>query len=248
MLALNQSVIPELSPLHWYNLQTNRKNTKSPNKPIWIVDHYRVGGTCDLIYEFALLNRLNYRDLTSNGILLPEVTITPKRTVITNDIEQLSDEDLNWLNEFRLFGLMTKAKVVSVVDADTLTLAFYLPLSFLTRMRTTGSQKCCYALTNNDHSGFFTQMRARLFGIDEAEIHTDKGKTAKQVLIDKLRTLNHVVYVRFLDFDKYGRVLVMLYEDSNYQRDINTYLKTYHDPIVGAIGTTYYGKTKTPIV
>ena len=92
-----------------------------------------------------------------------------------------------------------KAKLIRVVDGDTVDLAIDL--------------------------GFDTSRkeRFRLYGVDAPEMNTPEGKDAKQWLWDALQPLG-AIYVQTIQLetkvkrDKYGRFLAVLFDDTSDMR------------------------------
>jgi len=91
------------------------------------------------------------------------------------------------------------------------------------------------------------QYKFRLYGIDTPEIRPllslknreqeiKKAKKAKKFLSDLV--LNKVIYVKCLEFDKYGRILVNLYKNRWNKKSINDLM------IDEGLGKVYFGGTK----
>lgn len=123
------------------------------------------------------------------------------------------------INFFSLNGLNVWAKVVKVYDGDTVTLVFFV----------------------NDKPFKF---RCRLNGIDCAEkksedeaevIHANRAIERLNEMID-----NDLIYVKCKRFDKYGRVLVDLFDcdDSEF---------SFNDLLIGeGLAYHYKGNKRTP--
>lgn len=99
------------------------------------------------------------------------------------------------LSKFTFDGLLTKAKVIDVLDGDTITLVFYWHDSPV-------------------------KDSFRMFGYDSPEIKPkktisfhDKHVTAAKVVHDYLRSLilGHIVWVQFCKEEKYGRLMSHIY-------------------------------------
>ena len=113
------------------------------------------------------------------------------------DQDQIIDWDSITYSNCKVFsfnGIKRRCKCVKVYDPDSITLAF-------------------------PFNGEIVRHNCRLMGIDAPELrsknpvekeHCIKGRDFLKSLI-----LNKVIYVEFLEFDKYGRSLVHIYtEDS----------------------------------
>ena len=76
------------------------------------------------------------------------------------------------------------------------------------------------------------KWNCRLTGLDTPELRTKnlKEKECGYYVRDKLRDkiLNKVITVHCHEFDKYGRLLVTLYENSTDSKSINTWLIENH--------------------
>ena len=116
-----------------------------------------------------------------------------------------------------LDGQKLRCKVISVYDADTVTIVF----PFFGRLF---KEKC------------------RLYGIDSSEIRTKNleekahAYTSRDWL--KERILNNIVYIQFYDWDKYGRLLGDIYETETSTETINSIL------VNNKMAYVYTGKTK----
>lgn len=170
----------------------------------------------------------------------------------STDVEDIPRDHLDQMCEFTLAGLQLKAKVLHVVDGDTLDLAFFVPMPYLnaprqetpTRSRTFRTVRSAIGFAED--RGFFTRMRVRLAEIDTAEKKTNKGRIAKRLLENRLIRLNGIVYANFLKFEKYGRLLADIFEDEARTRNITQPLLEYRHPMLGAVAVPYHGGTKPP--
>jgi hypothetical protein len=175
-----------------------------------------------------------------------KVLFTPK----SFDPEDIPDEVIDNMCNFHLNGLTGKAKIRHIIDGDTYDLFMYIPLSNLSVTQKVIKYKKEYEvtpiLTQNDDAGFFGLFRCRSFGYDSAEKITERGQVAKQVFIQKLESLQppNVVYYKAGGYDKYGRLLVELFEDASMHISINQYMVNYRDPKWGNITLEYSGGTK----
>ncbi len=109
---------------------------------------------------------------------------------MSTEIEELSNLNLNDVRKFTFKDTKTYGRVVSVYDADTITLAFKF-----------GDQYHSFSI--------------RISGIDSPEIksHNKKESTVAKAIRDKLSNLilNKVVYAEIYEYDKYGRLLADVY-------------------------------------
>jgi len=112
------------------------------------------------------------------------------------ELEQNSFDDLK---VFSFDGIITKCKIVDVYDGDTITIVLFL----------------------NDRP---IKLKFRMLGYDSPEIKPSKTlanrelhKDAAVFVRDKLkeRILNKVLWVSFVEEEKYGRAMGKLYEVSN---------------------------------
>lgn len=269
---LEGATFTEPPPGSWYNLESHRKITRVPARRTDFVLHEspRVAGPSVLITRFLELNaqpapqpeptpRPEYAGVgptspTFYGIPIPK--FLRRRTVPhcpvyypqSMDIADVPVTELESLCEFTLTGLRVKAKVLHIVDGDTLDLAFFIPMSFLgaaqTQSRGTKARTVRTVLPFAQDQGFFARMRVRLAEIDTAEKDTNKGVIAKKLLEQRLSTVNSVVYAHFLKFEKYGRLLADVYEDEHYTMNIRTPLLAFAHPVLGPVAVPYSGGKK----
>ena len=123
---------------------------------------------------------------------------------------------------FSFEGRECLGKVVDVYDGDTVKIVF--PLSEKEPER-------------------LYRWNCRLINVDTPEIRTKnlKEKAYAKVVRDKLREkiLNKLVFVKCLDFDKYGRLLVEIFDNEECKECINNWL------IVNEYAKKYDGGTKS---
>ena len=123
---------------------------------------------------------------------------------------------------FSFEGRECLGKVVDVYDGDTVKIVF--PLSEKEPER-------------------LYRWNCRLINVDTPEIRTKnlKEKAYAKVVRDKLREkiLNKLVYVKCLDFDKYGRLLVEIFDNEKCEECINNWL------ILNEYAKKYDGGTKS---
>lgn len=120
---------------------------------------------------------------------------TDVATIDTYHTQELTTQSFDELNKFTFNGLITKAKVVDVYDGDTVTLVFYF----------------------NDIP---IKDSFRMFGYDAPEIkpsktipHRDLHIIAGHFVRDflKQKILGQLVWVKFCQEEKYGRLMGYLY-------------------------------------
>lgn len=176
---------------------------------------------------------------------------TPK----SKNVRDLPAEVLKRLCPFNLNGLLGisgEGRIISVIDGDTITMVLYLDLHGLSIGRQVTYERkkqiMAPALCENKDTGFFTAFRCRLYGIDSAEKNTEEGQLAKKIMMDKYTSLHGYVFYKIRSFDKYGRALVDLYEDSSYTRYINDLLLGYPDSRHRILATPYFGGTKSELM
>lgn len=123
---------------------------------------------------------------------------------------------------FSFEGRECLGKVVDVYDGDTVKIVF--PLSEKEPER-------------------LYRWNCRLINVDTPEIRTKnlKEKAYAKVVRNKLREkiLNKLVYVKCLDFDKYGRLLVEIFDNEKCEECINNWL------ILNEYAKKYDGGTKS---
>lgn len=136
--------------------------------------------------------------------------------------------DVNWSNAnnktllFSFEGRQCLGKVVDVYDGDTVKIVF--PLS-------------------DKEPDRLYKWNCRLINIDTPELRSknikekEYGKLVKDKLCEKI--LNKLVFIKCSDFDKYGRLLVEIFENSNSEQSINNWL------IENKYAKEYNGETKS---
>ena len=94
---------------------------------------------------------------------------------------------------FTFHGKKTHAKVVKVYDADTIQVVF------------------------NVYNNYY-RFKCRLNRIDSPEIKSHNPLEKEKAIISrdmlKKRILNKIVFIKCLEFDKYGRILIELYQNN----------------------------------
>jgi len=268
---LKGKIIPKLTD-GYYNLQTNRIN-KNKNPELIYDDKYKICGIKQDLYGFYEINHISSKDMILENIdfqkNIPDSNYEYSKHI--NQIENIPDLYLNQISHFNLVGLRTMGKIVNIIDADTIDLVIYVPLEFLIIPKFTiqkytqksgykQDEKSDFIQSNLNNItlikiqktklkqikglGFYMKFRCRLNNIDSAESSTLQGKLATQLMVEKYKSLNNIVYVDCFDFDKYGRLLVDLYEDSSYNKYLNYHLIDYKSNL-GILVVKYDGKTKS---
>lgn len=110
--------------------------------------------------------------------------------------------------------------VESVYDGDTITLG--VPMILKTHNYKLDNKDIIVEMDNQNNSIINASVKVRLHGIDTPELkplksllnrekHIEDAIKAKEYLSSKI--LNKIIYVEFLENDKYGRPLVKLYQN-----------------------------------
>lgn len=113
--------------------------------------------------------------------------------ILINELENL---DILQVNKFSFNNYQTFIKVIKVIDGDTITAIF-------------------------KYKDEFFKYNFRINNIDTAEIHSKdnniklKALEAKQFLFNLI--FNKIIKAKFLNFDKYGRILVELFMNESDQ-------------------------------
>jgi hypothetical protein len=154
-----------------------------------------------------------------------------------NDVELLPINIKNKLRPFLFSNLQGKCVVNRVIDGDTYELLVYIPLSTLSKEVIMGRQHEIKQpiYTEDLSSGFYTIITCRLSGIDVAEHDTYHGLYAIDQINNQLKKYNNVLYYKSHiklgkngrrlqdEEDKWGRIILELYFDSNYSDNINDF-------------------------
>lgn len=220
-ISLTNTLFTEPPAGHWYNLSTNRVITKIPKtcSDMVLHDKPRVAGTPAQIARFLALQ-------TGQLIAGPSSLSLQYQD---NDVASLTQDHLDVIPRFTLVGLTTKARVVKIIDGDTLDLVFYVSLEKL------------LVLKIDAVGGFFTRWVTRISEYDAAESKTERGIIAKMMMCEKMLQLNNIVYIRVIKFEPHGRILADVYEDPEYTKHIKHYFLDYTHPSLGKIAVPYDG-------
>lgn len=139
-----------------------------------------------------------------------------------------------------LTGLTCYGKVVAVHDGDTLTACIHINLK-------EHSDIISLSPIPKDDLNLFVNYNLRIWGMNAAELNTDKGKAAKKFVEDLLNENNNEIIVRFKGCDKYGgRYLaeVFVEDEKGNQKNLSEELLAYVHPTLGEVAVRYYGDKK----
>lgn len=105
--------------------------------------------------------------------------------------------------EFTLKGKFLECKVIDVYDGDTVTIIFPF-------------ENNCY------------KKKCRLSGIDTPEKRTKNLEEKKEAIrakefLEEI-VMNKIVWIKFEDWDKYGRLMGYIYKNKNSQKSVNNLL------------------------
>jgi hypothetical protein len=243
----------------YYNLGTNRRN-KDKRKELIYDENFRIGGSLQEVQAFYNINHI-----TENTVC----DIKGKNTILfapdIDDIAKIPNDLIEALCIFNLLGLRTKAKIVEILDADTMILCFMIPLKFLSEpqfyqhdrksiesptAKTHQKQKVLIKSSKPtsrkiQEGGLYVKMDCRLLNIDAAEHDRKEGILATELTKKLYESLNYICYIQCGTMDKYGRLLIDIYEDENYTKYLNYYLVDHPDPKLGVLAERYNGTTKS---
>lgn len=107
-----------------------------------------------------------------------------------NLIKELNSLNTNQIKKFSFENYETLIKIIKVIDGDTITAIFKFKDEFY-------------------------KSNFRLNGIDTAEVHS-KNINEKQFALESKQYLNNLIInkilkAKFLNYDKYGRILINIY-------------------------------------
>ena len=150
----------------------------------------------------------------------------------SNDIETIPSDILETMCPFELTGLKVKAKVVKIKDADTIDIAFFVNFSELAKPREKGTKHNkkmkVPILTKHLNADYCMVYSCRVNAIDAAEHSTAQGQLATLLLTDYLTTIGNIIYVKIIEYEKYGRLLIEMYSDSKMKNNIGEKLINIH--------------------
>lgn len=260
----------------WLNLSTGRFLQKPPAKNpeiAYSLRGVRILGTEDQISLFwkensselakkfpnATFEQLCFKPFEDIAYLAEEAEHRTQLCLHSNDpseycihqsfdVAQLSPTELEGLDVFNFGGCFLKAKVVEVIDGDTLKVAVNVNLKDLAQTRTLPNKRVANIYSNHLDSTFCTILVLRTLGYDAVEKDQPDGQLAKQLFTEKLLSLNNLIFVQIVDTslykDKYGRNLAILYEDFSKKRMLNSYLYEQGCKLGKKLVNPYMGGTK----
>jgi endonuclease YncB( thermonuclease family) len=164
-------------------------------------------------------------------IVNPPTIVNPPQIVDPYHTSELITNSFTDLNKFTFKGMLTKAKVVDVYDGDTVTIVFYfhnLPVKDSFRMY-----------------GYDSPELKPLKTTPHRELHINAGKVAREYI--KRRLLEKIVWVKFLQEEKYGRLMGSLYTISPHSPDqfLGNEEEINQTMITKGYGKPYKGGTKS---
>lgn len=165
----------------------------------------------------------------------------------TIDVEQIPQNVKDNLCKFTFGGLFGKCEVVHVVDGDTFDVITYIPLVELATTRKSLHGRATQAnivLTYDRRTGFFARITVRAYGYDAIEKDKPDGQLAKELLIQKFQSLGNIIWCQFIEDEKYGRTLAVMYEDAGKTKILNNYLINEGNRIGRRLAYSYLGGTK----
>jgi len=236
---------------------------------------FRVCGEAQILNEFLIENKLvpehtpfshllqnnlvkgKVEDLKTSVHSSNEVLRSSERDKIgttlfvpkSSSIRDVSDENFNSLSNFQLLGVTGEGRVKKIIDGDTIDLAIFIDLGYLSKGSRHIEKKVhsvkAEVFPLDPKTGFFTLYRIRLYGIDAMEKNTKAGVKASELMAQKYKSLKGFLYYKSYGMDKYGRLLLELFEDKEMKNCINYHLLDYKDPELGVLVERYDGGTKS---
>ena len=239
----------------WYNLTTNRKNTKQTTNLIYISEP-NVCGPLKSIAEFIRINMIPLDHVKCSNIeKLDLENILFIRPNDKSDEEDTIDDVTKKLFPFSLARIWTLGQVTRIIDGDTVDIDFILDLNELSnpilikKDSVVAYKSRLEILSDTKKVKIRLSFICRLYGIDTAEKNIseqkNKGNAATEFLQNITNKLNGQMYVYIHGSDKYGRQLVDLYEDSEALISINNQILKYKHPVHGKVAKVYGGGTKS---
>jgi len=211
-------------------------------------------------------NDIAYQPFKDISVILSEVEHTNSNDVCiagtagsiipfteTTNIDDLNDEQMSSLCPWSLTSLILKVKTNEIIDGDTLYISFFLPLIQLgANRKISGKIKTPILIpdsniSNMENYGMFIKIKCRMYGYDAQEKNTPEGQLAKHLFEEKIKYHNRKFWALFLDPEKYGRTLLILYpridgQDLQKSNSLNEYMASLADQ---NLTSTYLGGTKT---
>lgn len=226
LVNLRRRVIQAI-PDTWYHLDEEIHCLEPPNDAIWKDPNYRICSRYqDSFYRFYLVNNIE---------------VTPQ-LCSTTDVQQVSVEDLYRLTNFSLEGLFTKARVLRIIDARHLEIAFFVPFDLFAKYQPSTQN---YGITRrvipyHSDTGFFMRERCVLKNIgrpSHEEVPVPDKEVKAQLGLELLtawcNTLGNIVYVEFGRQGESRDRPITIYSDVYRSISINQELLAHRHPQVG---------------
>jgi len=174
-----------------------------------------------------------------------------------HDVRILDNEIKNNLCPFIISNFEGLCEMRRIIDGDTYELLIYLSLETLSK-EVMDSRKIKHPIyTENTEAGFYTIITCRVNGIDVAEHDTYHGKYAIEQFETRMKQNKNILYGRTHinigkngqklqdSSEKWGRILLDLYFDSEYKNNINDFFINlrYNGE---KLALPYDGKAKDP--
>jgi endonuclease YncB( thermonuclease family) len=134
------------------------------------------------------------------------------------------------IEEFTLKGIKTVGKVVEIYDGDTCKIVLPLNnklLKYTCRLNGLDAPEMKPLLSNANREKEIKhahEARNRLIQLaTNCKIEINGGEK-KTIIKDLLNDNTKLIYVELFEFDKYGRLLINLYENDKYEKSFNQVL------------------------
>jgi len=192
-------------------------------------------GPPELILQFKIENGLPIPDHNPDPDPDAEAESDQDEKNVHN-VHTIPKEILSELCPFNLRGIFGPARVIDVIDGDTIELAMYVSHKMLTRpihKVDRGKRRLPVIYTQHKQAGFIMSIRCRLDGIDFAEKNTKQGLIGKRLMINLYEELDNKIWCLTGNYDNHDRILVNLYTDKTRKVSINKY---YLDKEFGNFG------------
>lgn len=140
------------------------------------------------------------------------------------DVDKISIDNLGSLSNLTLKGIRCNGVITRVVDGDTYEIALGVTVADL-------CYKTCCAMAHQSvlSETIILKIKCRLKGVDAAEMKTEQGQEARELVIRWFQQRGNKVWVETEGNDKYGRILASVW-DRTRKEDIGTYLLCYKGP------------------
>jgi endonuclease YncB( thermonuclease family) len=154
-----------------------------------------------------------------------------KHVVKESDIyhcDELQTRSFDQVKKFTFSGMVTKAKITSVHDGDTVEIVFYYKGEFI---------KDNFRLFGFDAP----ELKPRL-DIENRELHIKAAHVAKIKITEQI--LDKIVWITFVEEEKYGRLMGMIYLCSKENSLSGSELCINHWMVQNGYGKPYNGGKK----